>query len=104
MSFITINFNKIPERLMATLEQFQELLAAQAEAISNIEEDVVYLKELLENALGEDGGLSEEEEAEVLTGLQAVADRLAALAVATDDRPLPPPPPPPVEDPAPPAE
>lgn len=103
MSFITIIINKIPKKLMATLEQFQELLAVQAAAITNIEGDVVHLKELLENALNEDGGLSADDEAEVLEGLQAVADRLAALAAATDDRPADPPTEeedPPVDEPA----
>lgn len=102
MAFIEINFNS-NRKLMAALEQFQELLAAQAAAITNIEEDVVYLKELLENALNEDGGLSADDEEEVLLGLQAVAERLGALAAATDDRPADPPveeEDPPVDEPA----
>ncbi len=85
---------------MAVMEQFQTVLLSMNENLTNVLEDIIYIKERLENALNEDGGLSAEDEEEVLTGLQAVADRIAGLAAATEDRPVDPP----VEDPNPPVD
>ncbi len=102
MAFIEINFNS-NRKFMAALEQFQNVLLGMNENLTNVHEDIIYIKELLQNALNEDGGLSADDEAEVLEGLQAVADRLAALAAATDDRPADPPTEeedPPVDEPA----
>jgi len=105
MAFIEINFNS-NRKLMAVMEQFQTVLLSMNENLTNVLEDIIYIKERLENALNEDGGLSAEDEEEVLDGLQAVADRIAGLAAATEDRPIDPPveedPPvdPPVDEPA----
>lgn len=89
----TIKLSKI----MATLAEFQQVLSDINAATTNIADDITRLTDQLGT-----GGLSADEEAQVLTELRAAADRLRTVADVTPEAPEENEPPvegePPVED------
>lgn len=75
-------------KIMANLEEFQQALADINEAATNIADDITRLTDQLGG-----GGLTVEQETQILTELRATADRLRAIADVTPEEE------PPVEEP-----
>lgn len=75
-------------KIMANLEEFQQALADINEAATNIADDITRLTDQLGG-----GGLTAEQETQILNELRATADRLRAIADVTQEEE------PPVEEP-----
>jgi hypothetical protein len=69
-------------KIMATIQEFQQALADINSATTNIADDIARLTDQLAT-----GGLSADEEAQVLTELRTAADRLRSVADVTPEAP-----------------
>lgn len=69
-------------KTMATIAEFQQALTDINAATTNIADDITRLTDQLGT-----GGLSADEEAQVLTDLRAAADRLRSVADVTPEAP-----------------